>query len=42
VTRYAAGQLALAFTLAALGAVKGYRLLVDEIDSALSSLTGLS
>lgn len=41
-TRYAASQIALAFILAGLGFVKGYRLAWDQIDDALSNMAGLS
>ena len=41
-SRYAASQLLLAFVLTAVGAVKGARLLLDEIDDATSRLAGLS
>ena len=41
-TRYAAGQLLLAFVLTAVGAVKAVRLLLDEIDDALGNCVGLS
>jgi len=42
VSRYAASQLLLAFVLTAVGAVKGARLLLDQIDDALGNVVGLS
>ena len=41
-TRYAASQFLFAFALAAVGAVKAARLLLDELDEAVSNLAGLS
>ena len=40
-TKYAAGQITFAVALAAVGAVKAARLLLDEIDDALSNVAGL-
>jgi hypothetical protein len=41
-SKYAASQLLLAFVLAGLGAVKGFRILVDQIEDSLSHVANLS
>lgn len=41
-TRYSAAQLVFAFVVVAVGAVKVVRIVVDQIDDATSSLTGLT
>jgi len=42
VTKYAAGQLVFAVAITVIGAVKAYRIVVDQVDDALSNLVGLT